>query len=76
MKNTTFLFSIFSIFAGGGVYLGASYLERLFALGLEMLKNSSLKAFWDDFWAWAWKSLKLTSWKASGVIFGPGPGNT
>ena len=29
MKNTTFLISIFSIFAGGGVYLGASYLWLL-----------------------------------------------
>ena len=37
-----------------------------------MLKISSLETFWGDFWAWAWKSLKLVSWKASGVILGLG----
>ena len=50
-------------------------LERFLGLGLEMLKNSSLEAFWFDFWAWAWKFLKIASWKDYGTIFGPGPGN-
>ena len=35
----------------------------------------SLGIVWSDFCAWAWKCLKIASWKPSGSIFGPGPGN-
>ena len=27
--------------------------ERFLDLGLEMLENSFLESFWNDFWAWA-----------------------
>ena len=32
-------------------------------LGLEILENSFLEGFWGDFWAWAWKCLKIAPGK-------------
>ena len=33
-------------------------------LGLDMLENSFLEGFWNDFWAWVWKCLKNSSLEA------------
>ena len=52
-----------------------SVLERFLGQGLEILKNKFLETFWNDFWAWAWKCLKIAPWKPSGATFGPGPEN-
>ena len=36
-------------------------------LGLEIIENSFLERFCNDFWGWAWKYLKIAPWKHSGV---------